>query len=179
MTIYVPTWSKTDFSNHPHFAHCLRTWMKKVRDRKIKSVYVNCQFSVFPCSSRKWAETWSTGIPASPSRLFAPPTHPYSGPHRDGGGSRKEPGRELQCVVFLWLCSCVCVYVNFLFYRGSSVHMYRSLFWFSLWEKRTEKKIVSILMNQYGKQLALFLGSCPTLLLKTYFGSLLKCKFSV
>lgn len=90
---------------------------------------------------------WDPRFPFSP----APP--PNSEPHRDGG----EPGSELQCV-------CVCIYVrvcpsdvNFLFYWGSSVRVYRS-FRFSLWEKEGRKKSLSSLMNQYGKRPSLCLG---------------------
>lgn len=45
-----------------------------------------------------------------------------------------------RAIVCVCVCASVCVRINFLFYRGSSVCMYRSLFRFSLWEKSTEKK---------------------------------------
>lgn len=94
---------------------------KNKTDGKIESVYVNRQLSVFPCWSRKWTQTWSTGIPVSPSS----PTCPLLwGPHHDG----RSPGRELHCV-----CD-----VNFLFYRGSWVCLYGSVR-ILLWETMTRK----------------------------------------
>lgn len=132
---------------------------KSKGDRKIESVYVNRRFSVFPCLNRKWTQTWSTGISVSPP--CAPPLLlPLRTPPWRGRAWQRATVR----VVFV-LSECVCVYVNFLFYRGSSVCMYRS-FRFSLWEKKRkgqQHKIVSILMHLYGKRLALFLGSCPAL----------------
>lgn len=122
--IHVPTWSKTDLSNHPHFTRCLRTWIKKKRssskgDRKIESVYVNHQFSKFPCSSEHRPGPQGSPFPLA---VFLPPT--------------KAPTMSLAESYSVR----VCVRINFLFYRGSSVCMYRSLFRFSLWEKSTEKK---------------------------------------
>lgn len=161
--IHVPTWSKTDLSNHPHFTRCLRTWIKKKRssskgDRKIESVYVNHQFSKFPCSSEHRPGPQGSPFPLA---VFLPPT--------------KAPTMSLAESYSVR----VCVRINFLFYRGSSVCMYRSLFRFSLWEKSTEKKDCVNSHESVWEQRVLFLGSCPTFLVKTYFGSLVKCKCSV
>lgn len=132
---------------------------KSKQDRKIDSVYVNCQFSVFPCWSRKWTETWSTGIPLSLSPCPPPLT--------------QDPtvmGRAWQwaalCGVY-GLCVRVCVLISCFIEealftctdRYSDFHCEKK----KDSKKKKREKLVSILMNLYGKQLALFLGSCPAL----------------
>lgn len=128
---------------------------KNKTDGKIESVYVNRQLSVFPCWSRKWTQTWSTGIPVSPSS----PTCPLLwGPHHDG----RSPGRELHCV-----CD-----VNFLFYRGSWVCLYGSVR-ILLWETMTRKWYFSWFFFLFsGKQSSMFLGS--RILSVKHLNSLLK-----
>lgn len=82
---------------------------------------VNCQFSVFPCWSRKWTETWSTGIPVSPYAPFS---------------LTQDPTVMGEAIMR------VCAFmhdINFLFYRGNGGHTYIS-FTFSLWEKTGQKK---------------------------------------
>lgn len=104
---------------------------------------MNCNLACSP------AQAGSEQRPCPQGSLFPilafPPlslhTHTHTqNPTMTVGGSLEEPGRELQCVV---LCSVsMRVYVNFLFYGGSSLHMYRSLFRCSVWEKK-KKKVVS------------------------------------
>lgn len=49
-----------------------------------------------------------------------------------------------------------------------------------LCEKKAEKKKDCVNSHEsVWEQRVLFLGSCPTFLVKTYFGSLVKCKCSV
>lgn len=95
MIIQVPMWAETDSANHCPFTHYLCKKKKTIikGDRKIESVYVNCQFSMFPCWSRKWTETWSTGIPVSPYAPFSLTQDP----------TVMEGGEESYCV-------CVCVH---------------------------------------------------------------------
>lgn len=123
---------------------------------------MNCNLACSP------AQAGSEQRPCPQGSLFPilafPPlslhTHTHTqNPTMTVGGSLEEPGRELQCVV---LCSVsMRVYVNFLFYGGSSLHMYRSLFRCSVWEKKKKKGCVkfSWICNLYGKRHAVFLGN--------------------
>lgn len=107
---------------------------KSKGDRKIERVYVNRLLSVFPCLSRKWIGTWSTGIPVSLSCLLCPP--PHSGPHHYGG----EPG-SMWCLCSL--CVCVCTRVLISCFIEEAVFACRdhySDFFFFCEKRRTEKK---------------------------------------
>lgn len=125
------------------FSTCLE---KDEKDGKFESVYVNWQFIVFPCC-RKRTETWSTGIPVSLPCLLLPPTQ---NPTVMGGGG-----------AWQWTAVCVCVCVRLM---SISCFIEEAAFActdrsdFHCEKKKAEKKSLSTLMNQYGKQLALCLG---------------------
>lgn len=124
MITHVPTWSKTDLSNHPHFTLCLYTkWIKKLRQMER---WKACMWTAnLVCSP---AGAGSEQRPGPQGSLFphlaTPPPHTHMKDSPLWGKA--------------WQRSTVCVCehdVNFLFYRGSNVCMCR-LFRFSLWEKK-------------------------------------------